>query len=116
MPESEGPVVSLYIRQIPLQSTVLDASVTLLVGSRFVKRPLLFTLWETPVGECVSPSVSIARSLNVSLLRDALINKLDVILTHTDWVIVIDPQGLESRKAYVEAVTLVTGASSGLTA
>jgi hypothetical protein len=40
MPVSEGQVVSIFIRQIPLQSTtVLDATVTLLVGTRFIKAP-----------------------------------------------------------------------------
>jgi hypothetical protein len=112
MPDTEGQVVSIFVRQTPPQSTVLDATVTLLVGSRFFKTPKTFTLWETPVGDCVAPAVSIARSLNVSLLRDALVNKLDVILTHTEWAIVIDPQGGEIEKAFVEAVTLLASVTA----
>ncbi len=111
MPDTEGQVVSIFVRQTPLQSTVLDATVTLLVGPRFLKAPKTFTLWETSVGDCIAPSVSIARSLNVSLLRDALVNKLDVILTHTDWTIVVDPQGGQTQKAFVEAVTVLAGAA-----
>jgi hypothetical protein len=103
MSDIQGPVIALDISQRPQSSNVLDgASVTLLVGSRFFQRPRTFTLWETVVGECIPPSVSIARSLNVSLLRDAIINKLEVVLTYSE---ITDPQGLVSE--VVDAVRLL---------
>ena len=110
MPQSQGKVVSLQTRQMPLSSTVLDAYVTLTGSSPFIRGPT-FTLWETPVGECVPPSISIARSLNVSLLREALVHKLDVIIIHTDPVIVIDDQGRELEVSFVEVVRLLASTS-----
>jgi hypothetical protein len=103
MSDIEGPVVELFIRQIPVDG----ASVTLLVGSRVFKQPRTFTLWETVVGECVPFSVSIARSLNVSLLRESLVNKLDVILTYSE---VVDPQGRVTE--VVDAVRLLSSGVS----
>jgi hypothetical protein len=109
MVQTHGKVASLEIRQTPLSSTVLNAYVTV------VRSPIdigeTITLWEMPVGECVPPSISIARSLNVTLLRDALVHRLDVIITHTDPVIVIDDQGGETEVSFVEAVRLLASAS-----
>jgi hypothetical protein len=51
--------------------------------------------------------VSIARSLNVSLLRDALVNKLEVILTYTQ---VTDEQGRVTE--IVDAVRLLSSGVS----
>jgi len=82
--DAQGPVIALSIRQTAQSSTELDsASVTLMVGSHFLQAPKEFVLWQNVVGECPGPSITVARSLNVSLLRDALINKLDVVLTYT---------------------------------
>ena len=106
MVQSQGKVVSLEIRQMPLPSTVLDGYVTL-SGRPPLHIGETITLWETPVGECVPTSVSVARSLNVSLLRDALVHKLDVLITHTDPVIVIDDQGREIEVSFVQAVKLL---------
>jgi hypothetical protein len=104
MPQSSGKVSSLEIRQTPNLLIVLDASVTLAAVTHIIGT---FTLWETPVNECVPSSISIARSLNVSLLREALIHKLDVVITHTDPIIVIDDQGNEILKSFVEVVRLL---------
>jgi hypothetical protein len=109
MPQTQGHVLSIFIRQVALPSTVLDASITLRVRTGVIERLYTFTLWENPVSDCIPSSVSIARSLNVSMLRQALLNKLEVILSHSDWVIVTDDQGRVTEKSFVEAVTLLAG-------
>jgi hypothetical protein len=107
MVQSQGKVVSLEIRQMPVSSTVLDAYVTL-AGRLPLSLDETITLWETPVGECVSLSIATARSLNVSLLREALVHKLDVVIIHTDPTIVVDDQGRESEVSFVESVRLLS--------
>lgn len=107
MPETQGLVVSIFIRQAPLPTTVLDASVTLHVGTRVVARTLTFLLWKDNVSDCIPSSVTIARTLNVSLLRQAMANKLQVNLTHTDFVIVTDDQGRVTEESFVQAVALL---------
>lgn len=110
MVQSQGKIVALQIRQIPLPSTRLDAYVTFAGSTPFTPGETL-TLWQTPVDEYVSPSVLIARSLNVSLLREALVQKLAVVIDHTDPAIVIDPEtGAETVVSFVEQVRLVEGA------
>lgn len=106
MVETQGKVASLEIRQTPLPSTVLNAAVTLAARPPFAIGQTI-TLWETPVAECVPPSISIARSLNVTLLREALVHGLEVVISHTDPIIVTDPQGRESQVSFLEAVRLV---------
>ncbi len=92
MPDIQGPVVALSIRQTAQSSTELDsASVTIMTGPHFLPMPRSFTLWQTVVGQCPGPSITIARSLNVSLLREALVNKLEVILSYSQ---VTNTQGL----------------------
>jgi hypothetical protein len=92
MPDIQGPVVALYIRQTAQSSTELDsASVTIMAGPHFLPTPKSFSLWQTVVGQCPGPSITIARSLNVSLLREALTNRLEVILSYSQ---VTNTQGL----------------------
>jgi hypothetical protein len=111
MADVQGPVVALSIRQTAQSSTELDsATVTLLVGSHFLQAPKEFVLWQTVVGECPGPSITIARSLNVSLLREALINKLDVVLTYTSAT--LNQGGLLQTINTVDAVQLLSSAES----
>lgn len=111
MADVQGPVVALSIRQTAQSSIELDsATVALLVGPHFLQAPKSFTLWQTVVGQCPGPSITIARSLNVSLLREALINKLDVVLTYTP---VTNIQGgLSEVVNMVDTVQLLSSAGS----
>ena len=110
MPQTEGQVVSLFVRQTPLPSTVLDATVTIRVKSRVQTTASTFVLWEVRSGDVVPFLTTVVRTLNATLLRQALTDKLDVIITHTNWVTVVDPSGGQYQTAYVEAVQLAASA------
>lgn len=88
-------VTGITIRQTPDPNSPTDLDqatfVTQTAPNAF---PELFILWDNQLGQCIPTSISIARSLNVSLLREALVHNLRVIITH------------EETSAFVDAVKL----------
>jgi hypothetical protein len=77
-----GQVVSLKVQQSPVSSDTIDfASVTLRTVDGGIE---YFLIWQTSPYDRVPFSNWIARSLNVSLLREALVNKLQVSILHGD--------------------------------
>jgi hypothetical protein len=74
-----GTVTDIKVRQ----DGIVDLGfVTLLDSTTNVSE--LFILWVGDIGQPTPFSVWIARSLVVSLLKDALVNKLSVSVTHED--------------------------------
>jgi hypothetical protein len=76
---TKGTVRNLKIRQ----DGVVDTAFFELMDSQ-TNLPEMFLLWDAEVGQPTPFSVWIARSLVVSLLRDALVNKLKVTVQHDD--------------------------------
>jgi hypothetical protein len=85
MATSTGTVTDLKVR---LDGVIDLAMVTLLDSETQV--PEQFVLWFGRIGKFTPFSVWIARSLVVSMLKDALVNKLSVSLTHEDTSSLID--------------------------
>jgi hypothetical protein len=76
---SVGLVTELKVEQ----DGALDQATTTLLDSK-TNTPEIFFLWIGDVGAPTPFSVWIARSLVVSLLKAALVNKLKVSITHDD--------------------------------
>jgi hypothetical protein len=79
MANSVGTIRELKVEQ----DGILNQATLTLLDSK-TNTPELFTLWFEDVGVPTPFSVWIARSLVVSMLKDALVNKLNVSLTHDD--------------------------------
>jgi hypothetical protein len=74
-----GTVTNIKVRQDGLS----DACWVTLLDSQ-TKQSELFVVWNGNIGQPTPFSVWIARSLVVSLLKEALLNKLSVNVTHDD--------------------------------
>jgi hypothetical protein len=79
MATNTGTVTDLKVRQDGLIDL---ATVTILDNADNVSE--LFILWAGDVGQPTPFSVWIERSMVISMLKDALVNKLNVSLTHED--------------------------------
>jgi hypothetical protein len=74
-----GTVQRIKIVQVPTDPNLLDFAI-FYVRDENTKMTEAFTLWVTRVGQCTPPSILLAHSLNISLLREALAKKLQVLI------------------------------------
>lgn len=79
MTSTKGTVTDIKVRQ----DGAADLAFVTLLDSQ-TNLPELFIIWVADIGKPTPFSVWIARSLVISLLREALVNKLNVVVTHDD--------------------------------
>jgi hypothetical protein len=79
MTSTRGTVTDIKVRQ----DGAADLGFVTILDSQ-TNQPEQFIMWVGDIGQPTPFSVWIARSLIVSLLKEALVNKLTVSLTHDD--------------------------------
>ncbi len=85
---TQGTVQSIKIRQTPDSATELNVAIIEILDANQVTNTLV--LWDALTTDQTDFSTWIARSLNLSLLRAALVNKLQVSILHGDTSAFID--------------------------
>lgn len=88
MATTQGIVKSIKIRQTPDSAIELNVALIEILDTNQVTDT--FVLWDALTTDETDFSTWIARSLNLSLLRVALVNKLQVSILHGDTSSFID--------------------------